>query len=205
MLLGLPAHHLDHEEPGARQSRLQIVADAVTDATQRATCSDKYRTVDCKPLWPLSALELGVLLITEAYSESRLAKNVHEGNCRSYECDPVRNARTGLVQHRARSIWQIHRIAPIESEWDHMQGSDLQSTTAAAWAATKLLSRGYLACGSIAGAITRYAGIGGCQWSESEVRARMYTSLRQRAVRYESTSKAQARRSPEDSRARVMR
>jgi hypothetical protein len=194
VLLGLPAHHLDHEEPGARRERLQVIADAVSEASLRATCTETYWTQDCRPIWPLLALDLGVLLVTQAYSESRLARNVHEGRCRAYECDPIRSARTGLVEHRARSLWQIHRILPIESEWDRMQGSDLQSTTAAAWAATKLLSRGYRACGSISGAISRYAGIDGCQWTEAQNRARIFANLRQRAAKFAGNGKVQAQR-----------
>jgi len=193
VLLGLPAHHLDREDPGARQARLQVIADAVAEASQRATCSDVYRTADCRPLWPLPALDLGVLLISQAYSESRMAKNVHDGNCRSYECDPIRNVQTGLVLHRARSLWQIHRILPVESEWYAMQGSDLPSTTMAAWAAAKLLSRGYRGCGSVSGAIARYAGLGGCQWSETEPRMRLFSALRKRALKFASSETAQAR------------
>jgi hypothetical protein len=191
VLLGLPAHHLDHEEPGARQDRLRIIAEAISNVSLRATCAEQYASNDCKPLWPLPTVDLAALLVTQAYSESRLAKNVHEGNCRAYECDPIRSALTGEVRHRARSLWQIHRIEPIESEWEYMQGSDLQSTTAAAWAATKLLSRGYRACNSIAGAITRYAGVGGCEWSEAPKRARMFATLRQRAVKINRGSKEQ--------------
>jgi hypothetical protein len=189
LLLGLRAHHLDREEPEARQERLGIIADAVSDASLRATCSEQYATEDCKRHWPLSPLDLGVLLVTQAYLESTLAKNVHEGNCRSYECDPIRIVGLGQIRHRARSLWQIHRISPIESEWEHMQGSDLQSTTAAAWAAAKLLGRGYRACSSIAGAVTRFAGVEGCEWSEAPKRARMYTALRQRASQIERACK----------------
>jgi hypothetical protein len=189
VLLGLRAHHLDHEEPEARQERLGIIAEAVSDASLRATCSEPYASQECKPLWPLGPLDLGVLLVTQAYLESTLAKNVHEGNCRSYECDPIRTAQLGPIRHRARSLWQIHRIGPVEAEWEGMQGSDLQSTTAAAWAAAKLLSRGYRACSSIAGAVTRFAGVEGCQWSEAPKRARMYTALRQRASKIERSCK----------------
>jgi hypothetical protein len=183
LLQGLPAHHLDHEEPDARIERLRIIAESVSDASLRATCSEGYATTSCSPLVEMKPLDLGVLLVTQAYSESRLAKNVHEGNCREYECDPIRSAWSGQISHRARSLWQIHHVGPVESEWEHMQGSDLESTKAAAWAAAKLLIRGYRSCHSIHGAITRYAGIVGCQWSDADRRARLYTVLRERALK----------------------
>jgi hypothetical protein len=184
-MLALPAHNLDHEDASARKERLSIIAQAISDASMHATCSLQYTAEDCSPVWPLRPVDLGVLLLTQAYAESRFAKNVHEGNCRPYECDPIRNANTGVVTHRARSIWQIHHIAPIETEWPQMLGSDLQSTTAAAWAAAKLLSRGYRACRSISGAIAAYAGLGSCYWSQANSRAKMYVSLRERASRLE--------------------
>jgi hypothetical protein len=184
-MLALPAHDLDREDASARKERLGVIAQAISEASMHATCSSEYALEDCRPVWPLRPIELGVLLLTQAYAESRLARNVHEGNCRPYECDPIRNAMTGVVSHRARSLWQIHHIAPIESEWHLMQGSDLQSTTAAAWAAAKLLSRGYRACRSISGAIASYAGLRSCYWSQADSRARMYVSLRERATRLE--------------------
>lgn len=192
--MGLPASRLDKEEPGVRQIRMHIIADAIAAASERATCSESYASSDCVPVWPLSTLELSALLVTQAYSESRLAKNVHEGKCRSWECDPIRSAYTGQVRHRARSLWQIHRSSPVESEWDQMLGADLASTTAAAWAAAKLLSRGYRSCGNTAGAIARYAGIDGCQWSEAEKRARFYTAVRERVRRLEKPAQPQAQK-----------
>lgn len=198
ILLGLPAHRTDNEEPGARQERIHIIADAIVDASQRATCADAYASSDCVPVWPLSTIELSALLVAQAYSESRLAKNVHEGKCRAWECDPTRSAYTGQVRHRARSLWQIHRSSPVESEWEHMLGADLASTKAAAWAAAKLLSRGYRACGNIGGAISRYAGIDGCQWSEADKRSRFYAAVRERVRRLEKPSQPQVQKSKGD-------
>lgn len=201
--MGLPAHQLDKEEPAARQTRMQIIADAIADASQRATCSEAYSSEECVPIWPLSSIELSALLVTEAYSESRFARNVHEGKCRAWECDPVRSAYTGQVRHRARSIWQIHRSSPVEAEWDQMLGADQSSTTAAAWAAAKLLTRGYRACGSIAGAISRYAGVDDCHWSEAEKRVRFYISLRERIRRLEKRRKEQSVEQPQARQAKL--
>lgn len=181
MLLGLPPHHLDHESAVDRQARLAVVASAISDSAKRAVCAEEYRTEQCRPIWPGAELDLAALLVVQAYSESRLAKNVHEGRCRQYECDPVRVRTTGEVRHRARSLWQIHDIAPVHEEWDVMVGADFESTRVAAWAAAKILSRGYRACGHIEGSITQYAGVNGCRWSEAARRGKLVSSLAARA------------------------
>jgi hypothetical protein len=193
--MGLPVHHLEHEDTDARQARLQVIAAAVTDAAEQATCSSSYRSAACSNLWPGPALDLGVLLITQAYEESRLAKNVHEGKCRPYECDPIRIGRSGEIKHRARSLWQIHRIGQVEEEWEHMVGTDFTSTRAAAWAAAKVLSRGYRACGSFSGAISQYAGVGTCHWSEAKRRGKLVVQLRARARQFEKDQSLEFERS----------
>lgn len=202
--MGLPAHQLDNEESGARQERMHVIAAAIADASQRATCTAGYSSPECEPIWPLSAVELSALLVAEAYSESRLARNVHEGKCRAWECDPVRSAYTGEVRHRARSIWQIHRSSPVETEWDQMLGADQGSTTSAAWAAAKLLTRGYRSCNSIAGAISRYAGVDACHWSEAAKRARFYAALRERIRRLEQKSKEPSSEPPPPQQAKTV-
>jgi hypothetical protein len=185
LMMGLPAHHLDREDSQDREARLTIIGNAIAEVAESATCTSATSGVECQRLWPGTPMELSVLLVTQAYSESRLAKNVHEGNCRSYECDPVRVSRTGEIHHRARSLWQIHHVLPVEEEWDRMLGASFESTRAAAWAAAKLLTRGYRACGSFVGAISRYAGIDGCNWSEAKRRSKLFDHLRARAWRHE--------------------
>lgn len=181
LMMGLPAHYGDPEEPDARSTRLRVIAEAVADVAEQATCSAAYKKESCVPLWPGASLDLGVLLVTQAYEESRLAKNVHEGQCRAYECDPIRVGFSGEIRHRARSLWQIHHIRPVEDEWDHMVGADYESTRFAAWAATKILSRGYRNCGTLSGAISQYAGVGTCGWSQSKKRGKLVLKLRDRA------------------------
>jgi hypothetical protein len=192
--MGLPANRLDHEESAERQIRLQVIAAAVADVAEQATCNASYETTDCSKLWPGSALGLGVLLVTQAYEETRLARNVHEGKCRSYECDPVRVGSSRQVRHRARSLWQIHHSNPVDDEWNHMVGTDYASTRAAAWAATKLLTRGYRACGNFVGAISRYAGLTTCRWSGAERRGKLVVQLLERARRFERASFAELTR-----------
>jgi len=181
LLMGLPQHHLDLESTEARTTRLETIARAVADAAEQATCDGPHAHSPCQKLWPGSSTDLGVLLVTMAWLESRLAKNVHEGRCRAHECDPVRDPRTGQLRHRARSLWQIHRVGPVLDEWEDLAGTGYTNTRAAAWAATKLLSRGYRACKTIPGAIATYAGVGGCRWVGAGPRYDLFRRLSERA------------------------
>lgn len=167
---------------------MKVIGEAVADAAEQATCDGAYRGEHCVRMWPGAAIDLGVLLVTQAYEESRLAKNVHEGRCRPFECDPVRNAYTGEVKHRARSLWQIHRIGPVEQEWHQMEGAEYASTRASAWAASKILARGYRACGTIEGAISKYAGVGRCRWQRAATRAKLFLQLKARAKKLEHST-----------------
>ncbi len=181
LLLGLPQHHLDVESAEARKARLQTIGRAVADAAEQATCDGAHTSTTCTKVWPGSSIDLGVLLITLAWEESRLARNVHEGKCRAYECDPIRDSKTGQLIHRARSLWQIHRVGPVLEEWDELVGCDYVNTRAAAWAATKLLSRGFRACKTIQGAMAQYAGVGSCRWEGVRPRHALFRRLRERA------------------------
>jgi hypothetical protein len=183
LMLGLPAPYRDPEPPEERQTRLMTIAQAVTEASHRATCTEDYAVEECERLWPGQPLDLALLLITQAYSESRLARNVHAGDCRPYECDPFKSRSTGKVVHRARSLWQIHHTRPVDAEWDRMVGVDEESTGYAAWAATKMLSLAYHACRSIPGAISRYAGWRRCDWPGAARRTQLFEVLRQRTAR----------------------
>ena len=196
LLLGLPAHHLDEESEDQRQARLEIVADAIVDAVDRATCQGRYSDEACERIWPGAKLDLAVLLVTQAYWESRLAQNIHEGNCRSYECDPHTNPRTGKREHRSRTMWQIQYSSLVAAEWDRMIGATPEATRAAAWAATKLLSRGYRSCRTISGAISRYAGLGRCTWSGAAQRAHHYEQLRLKATRIAARASEQRQDKP---------
>jgi hypothetical protein len=183
LMLGLPAPYGDPEPAQERQARLTTIAQAITEASYRATCSQDYEVEECQRLWPGQPLDLALLLITQAYSESRLARNVHAGECRPYECDPFKSRSTGKVVHRARSIWQMHHTRPVHDEWDRMVGVDEESTGYAAWAATKMLSYAYNACRSIPGAISRYAGWRRCDWPGAVRRTQLFEVLRQRTAR----------------------
>lgn len=179
LMLGLPAPHGQPESTEEREARLAIVADAIDYASRRATCADREVDERCEPVWLGSRFDLAILLVTEAYWESRLAKNVHEGRCRTYECDPYQS-RHGTLVHRARTLWQLHRSDPIADDWNHIVGADAASTQAAAWAASKLFSRARQRCGGIAGAISLLSGCGKCTWSQTDGRMRLFESLQGR-------------------------
>ncbi|MBN1605553.1 MAG: hypothetical protein JW940_02915 [Polyangiaceae bacterium] len=180
LMLSLPAPYGQKEDSQEREARLATVAQAIDRASRKATCSDQVVEESCVPIWRGSRFDLAMLLVTEAYWESRLAKNVHEGKCRAYECDPYQS-RHGVLLHRARTLWQLQRSGPIAEDWDRMVGVDAESTTAAAWAATKLFSRAHQRCGSIAGAISLLAGGAKCTWSQTASRMRLFQSLARRA------------------------
>lgn len=183
LMLGLPAHHRDDEAPEARRARLATIATSVIDAAARATCRDHPEDDACVRHWPGSEQDLTVLLVTQAYQESRFALNVHEGRCRSYECDPYRDPRTGKIVHRARSLWQLQLSSLTADEWDEVEGTSLEATRAAAFAASKLLGRGLRSCRTVIGAISRYCGVASCTWSGAGPRHRQYLYLRAKGLR----------------------
>jgi hypothetical protein len=191
LMLGLPAPYHEHENVESRRARLGVVAQAITDASSRATCSDTRVASQCEKVWPGKQRDLALLLVTEAYWESRLALNVHEGNCREFECDPYRSMH-GKIVHRARTLWQMQYTRPIDGEWNHMVGTDLASTRAAAWAAAKLLGSAYRACGSFSGAISRLSGNGRCIWSGADRRIKLFEHLQRETARLDPTSRGPA-------------
>jgi hypothetical protein len=169
---------LDAEDAAARRARLSTVATAIELAAQRATCSGEFATLECQAIWNGRTEDLSLLLVTQAWWESRLARHIHEGRCRVFECDAFRSMRTGRIEHRARTLWQLQRTSLVVEEWPTMVGTDLASTYHAAWGATKVLSRGYRACGTIAGSIGYYSGAGRCTWSKSPRRVATFEALR---------------------------
>ena len=192
LMLALPAPYHERENADSRRARLAIVAQAISDASLQATCADAKKAADCQKIWPGQQRDLALLLVTEAYWESRLARNVHEGRCREFECDPYRSSQTGKIEHRARTLWQMQYTRPIDSEWNHMVGADLRSTRTAAWAAAKLLGSAYRACGTISGAISRLSGNGRCVWSGADRRTLLFEQLRLQADRLSGTSRERA-------------
>lgn len=181
VLLSLPASYLDGELPEERTDRMEVVAQAVHDASARATCTGRFADyVDCKPVWPGTRKDLVLMLITKAWWESRLARNVHEGKCRRHECDAT--LINGVVIHRARTIWQMQKTGLVQKdEWDTMVGTDFEATRTAAWVAARILSMGKRKCGSPFGTLSFY-GRSRCNWSGAYNRVRLFRKLRKKTL-----------------------
>ena len=178
VLLSLQPPYGDGETWQQRSDRMAIVAEAIDDASSRATCSDKYESdKKCVRTWQKDKKSIALLLVTMGYWESKFAKNVHEGKCKKYECDPSISA-DGSVYHKARSPWQIQKTG-LESkeEYAKMKSASLESTTISANVATRHLVLGMKQCGSIHGAMAIYGGASSCAWPGVSARETFYNDL----------------------------
>lgn len=173
MLLSLPPAYEDRAEPG-RDARMATIADAVAQSVDRARC-EGY-TADCEPIWIGSELDIGALVVTVGWWESRFSRRIHAGQCRPDECDPFRYA-DGRVVHRARSCWQAQRTGWSRKLWGNLEGTGLEPTRNAAWVATTVLAEGQRRCKSTVGAIAFYA-CGRCSWSGAKRRVATWEKLR---------------------------
>lgn len=180
ILLSLTPSYGDLETWEARTERMTIIAQAIDDASSKATCSDKYETSSCKRTWPKDKKSLALLLVTKGYWESRFAKNVHEGNCRAYECDAYKIA--NKIHHRARSPWQVQQTGMVSSEeYSKMTSATLESTTISANVATRYLANGMRLCKDIPGTISSYAGAG-CTWKGTKPRLAFYNQINGKSI-----------------------
>jgi len=177
ILLSLePAYYSDNETWDERSARMEVIATAIDDASSKATCADKYDTSDCSATWPNSKKSLALLLVTQGYWESKFAKNVHDGKCRSYECDA--HVTNGNILHRARSPWQIQRTGLVtKEEYQKMNSSSQEGTTMSANVATRYLALGMKSCKTTLGAISIYGGVKMCNWSGARPRDAFYKKL----------------------------
>lgn len=182
LMLSLPAYHQDAETFQEREERLTVLAHALEDVAAEATCHGSYAVEGCVRLWPGTRKQLVALEVAQAYSESRLALRIHEDRCRDNECDPLRywdpERKAYRVHHRAKSLFQVQRQGDVTlAEWRSMGGTSYEATRASAWAAARVLSRGYRACGSTQGAISLYATGKTCRWKGAPKRERLYREL----------------------------
>lgn len=176
ILLSLEPSYSDKESWADRTARMEIIAEAIDDASSRATCEEKYNTPDCKKTWTKGRRSLALLLVTKGFWESRFAKNVHEGKCRAYECDSYTSQ--GHVFHRARSPWQIQRTGLVaKEEYDKMNTSTRESTTMSANVAARYLVMGMNSCQTIPGAMAIYGGAKSCVWDGVKPRVQFYNML----------------------------
>lgn len=167
------------ETPAETRARYGTIATAIALSAQRATCEGQ--TESCTRIWPGPTWQMASLLVTEAWFESRLMWRVHAGQCGPGECDAFR--RGGQVFHRSRSLWQIQasELVPRE-EWETLSGTDLISTTRAAWAAARVLSSARRLCSPHGGfspesTMAAYATGNSCSFAQSKMRAHWYLRI----------------------------
>ena len=176
ILLSLEPSYSDKETWADRTARMEIIAEAIEDASTKATCEEKYNTPDCKKTWTRGRRSLALLLITKGFWESKFAKNVHEGKCRAYECDAA-TVNCNKI-HRARSPWQVQRTGLVsKDEYSMMNSASQDSTTMSATVASRYLVMGMNTCKTIEGTIAIYGGAKTCTWKGATSRLAFYESL----------------------------
>lgn len=142
-LLTLPTSVHDSETDAERRERLHTIAEAINVAAD-------------------GDLEVAAFLVMTGDGESKLARHIHEGNCKEDECD----------NGKAATLWQVWKLQTISAkQWRAMQGTDLEATTIAASYAARLYRMKKNVCGqSPIGGITAYA-TGKCYSKHYEKRA----------------------------------
>ncbi len=176
ILLSLEPSHYDRETWQERTARMEIIANAISDASSRATCEEKYNTPYCKKTWVNGRRNLALLLVTKGYWESKFAKNVHEGKCHPTECDAY--ITNGNRYHRARSPWQIQKTNLVsKDEYSMMNSSTQEATTMSTNVAVRHLVLGMNMCKTISGTMAIYGGAKSCTWSGIAPRVQFYTNL----------------------------
>lgn len=179
LLVSLPPAYADRysETEDAREVRMDAIARAVHDATSKATCTGRFATDTCEALWSGRPEHLAMLLVTKGWWESRYALNVHEGNCKPWECDAG----------KARTPWQLQHTSFSAPDWDDMVGVDFESTRRAAWSAAKVLAVGMRRCHSFHGALSWYASTR-CSWSGAANRMVTYKRLTKIPMTYQAAT-----------------
>lgn len=174
LLTTLPVSCYDTETPDERLVRLNTIASAIEKAAAKSVCEGVDENNPCTPIFRGSKNEMLILLVTIGFWESRYSQNVHEGKCKPWECDPMvqkdSQGRTIKITHRSRTNWQLQYNDSIKNEWPNMVGTSQEATDLAAWASAKMLSKGYNSCGTIWGAISKYAGVKHCKWEKGKSR-----------------------------------
>lgn len=173
-LLSLTPYQADQEPPEARAERMEVIAKAIDYAASRATCGGAYaEDLSCVRLYPGSRTELASMLVGLGYMESGFSLHVHDGRCGPRECDAItfrdRDGRLRTI-HRARSSWQVHFNHRLHEVWEDMAGTSQWQTCNAAWAATIVLSGAKARCRTRLGALSGYAGVQGCTYSNGPKR-----------------------------------
>lgn len=182
-LLSRTPYHRDTETWEEREERLELVADAIHDSATRATCTETHKKEGCKVIWPYSSRSISMLLVEQAVSETNLSHLIHDNQCRLEigECDAAKvwSKKKGRYNYfqQSFSLWQLKRFRDVSmAAWKKIE-SGRPGTHQAAWLATRRLAGGLSGCGSIEGAIARYATGKACKWEDAPKRYALYQSL----------------------------
>lgn len=149
VLMGLGPPYGEDEAFVDRALRLWTVAGAIDDAVLETD-------------YPGSGDELRAALVATGFYESRYSRRIHEGKCSPRECD----------QGRAVGLWQVW---PLWFDVDQSRGIGLggDATFVSARAAAQALAEARRHCGTLPGALSRYATGNICTWRGAKRRARL--------------------------------
>jgi hypothetical protein len=179
VLLSFQPFKGDTETFEARTQRMSVVAHAIENAANKATCYEQPE--GCKRIWSGSRKELAFALATLMKYESDGAQRIHEGKCRPHECDSVRvydpKSNAWVPMARSLSLWQLKKFDDIPDE-DWAVIPSVEGTDVAAWHAARRLAGHRNRCGgTLAGAMGGYATGGSCSWPGAPARAAYVAQL----------------------------
>jgi hypothetical protein len=169
------------EAPEERAQRLSELGQGFALAAEKATCTGQPSP--CKRWWPGSARELGGLLLTQAWFESRLARNVQHGACLPKQCDPARDRRTGEVFFQSLGPLQIKKSLLVpEPIWMGLAGPGVEPMVLSGLAGTRMLWAARQRCARLGrdwveATIAGYATGNACEWAGAAERAAFFRRL----------------------------
>lgn len=149
LLVALGPHSLDVEADTARVARMQTHALAIAQVSEAVTCTGAYESDDCEPTFRGTPEQHAAGLLTIGRFESYFSQHIHEDRCRLEigECD----------RGRAKSNYQVQVNGIVDADlWGRIGGTDQESTTLAAWAASMVWVRAWR-CGTPVAAFRSYA------------------------------------------------
>lgn len=158
--------------------RIDSTSEAIVIGAENNLCKEGQKTETPRidsACWPGEHERLSWMLYTLAEFESGFAKNIHEGKCRTSECDPVfkilPDGTEVFVRHKARTLWQMHKSNFMtKDDWTNMVGTGFEPTMLASTIAGKELSYFKHICGTDRGALSIYATGKTCSWKEGTIR-----------------------------------
>lgn len=150
LLMGLHPYKEDVgvESYDDRTARMTIVSEATDFGCQVVTCSGPFgESVEgCKPVWRAPIEECYASVLAQGWGESRYAKDIHLGICKTGQCDPVIVTDDGKreVVRQAWGPWQVQPTTVVARKvFSRIRTPDLdlrQATWSGAWAAAYSLS-----------------------------------------------------------------